>query len=813
MSRLIVLILFLTAVFSAPAQNVTIKAVNQPAAVVFRNIVKQTGKNFVYSSDLLKDLKVNVDAHDKPLKKVLNDIFRGTGITYSIKGNNVVLKRRKKPENRPRHIPRPERRAPSVTENDSTRMLDELVVVSRLESPAVATPEIGARKITADEIRKTPVLLGESDVIKTLQTLPGVTEGAEGMASMHVHGGNADENLCMLDNVPLYQVNHFAGLFSAFNVDVIRYMDFFSSSVPAKYDGRLSSFMDIRTRNGNPEGHHGSARLGITSGAFDVSGPIGKKTTYLVAMRRSWYDILTIPALAIANSRDKDMNLKFGYSFMDINAKIRHHFSPRLNGFVSAYLGNDMLNVGNEDKMSAASCWYSRDRYRYNWGNLVAQAGMDYRISPTLTAEFTAAYTRFFSSLKCDEYNKIMMNEPETETRSVVRSNNNINDWILRADLDWKPGRASHVRFGVNYVRHSFLPERTSRSYVFNDTETVSRDSTRTYGADEFNAYIEDNWRISPHFMLNVGLHASLFSIDGKIRHGISPRLSVSYRPNESIAVKAAYTRTVQYVHQLGQSYLALPTDQWIPVTGSFRPQTADKVALGGYWQSADGGYAVSIEGYYKFMHNLLDYRDEYYLLPPMERWDARLTSGSGTARGIDFKLEKTSGRITGHISYSLAWSDRRFSEKNGGLRFPARFDNRHTINVVVNWNISDRVSVGASWVGHSGNRFTLLTQMFDSPGFGDKGEDDGAPLRAPVNNYQLPFYHRLDLACTVRNRRGYWNFSLYNAYCHMNTVAIRRTYKVTGGSSWNSEMVVRPVFQKVKLLPIIPSISYTWQF
>ncbi|MDE6120204.1 MAG: TonB-dependent receptor [Muribaculaceae bacterium] len=344
---------------------------------------------------------------------------------------------------------------------------------------------------------------------------------------------------------------------------------------------------------------------------------------------------------------------------------------------------------------------------------------------------------------------------------------------------------------------------RTDRDYTVGASHTITRDSTWKYTANEANVYVEDDCRISSKFRMNGGVHLSLFNIDGKTHLGYGPRLSLSYSPDENWAVKAAYARTNQYVHQLSQTYLSLPSDQWVPVAGGLKPQNADKVSAGAYWQSDNRMFAASAEGYYKIMRNLVDYKDEYYLQPPKEIWNAQLCSGKGTAKGIDFKIEKVFGRLTGHIAYSLAWSDRTFPDKNGGLTFPARIDNRHTINVLLNWNINKRVSLNAAWIGHSGNRFTFMPQVWDSPDFGNIYTDDESPLKTRINNYQLPFYHRLDLSCTVRNKHGYWAFGLFNAYCHMNTVAIRRTYNNSG----------QPVFQKVKLLPIIPSISYTWQF
>lgn len=812
MKKLIIIALLALTGIVCEARNVTIHAVDMPAAEVFRSIVEQTGMNFVYSSDLLKDMHVTVDVTDKPLKKALSAMFKDSGITYTVKGRNIILKRKERPTARIETTTRPTV-AVEVPTATAPVMLEDVVVVSRLEAPAVETAEIGARKITAAEIANTPVLFGESDVIKALHTQPGVIEGNEGMAGMYVHGGNADENLYMLDNVPLYQVNHFAGLFSAFNTDIIRYIDFFKTSVPAKYDGRLSSFMDVRLQNGRPEGHHGSARLGLTSGAFNISGPIGGRTSYLFGLRRSWYDVLTIPFLALINSQSDDEKIRFRYYFMDVNAKISHRFLSNLNGFVSAYFGDDLLKTGSDDARGWNN-WGETDHYDMHWGNLVVQAGLNYRFSESMTSEFTAAYTRYFSSMKSRYTYTEAQDETSNETQTAAKSDNNINDWIMRGDFDWTPAEGQRIRFGAGYIRHNFLPGRATRQYTFNGNTAVRTDSLWRYGANELNAYAEDDWRLSDLLHANIGLHASMFNIDGKTHYGLSPRVSLSWRVNDRVAVKGAYARTVQYVHQLTQSYLALPTDRWVPITGSFKPQTADKISLGGYWQSRDGIFVASVEGYYKWMHNLLEYRDEYYLTSPLDMWSAQLTAGSGTAKGIDFKFEKVSGKVTGHISYSLAWADRLFAEKNGGRPYPARYDNRHTINIVVGWNINSRVRLNAAWTGHSGNRFTLMPQMWQSPDFFRIYNDDYEPLRTPLNNYQLPFYHRLDLSCTVNNSRGYWTFGLYNAYCHLNTIAITRGYKETiERTPEGVKYTTVPVFQKVKLLPIIPSISYTWLF
>ncbi len=803
MKRLLLLIIPLWLGVALHAQNVTIRAVDQPAAEVFRTIVEQTGKNFVYSSELLRDLRVSVDIKKKPLKQALDIMLKDTGIEYSIKGKNIILKKKPQPELK-KETPKALPSLPD-TLSGSPKLLEEVVVVSRLGAPDTETAEVGALKLTAGDVSKVPTLLGENDVLKALHMQPGVSGGAEGMAGMHVHGGNSDENLCMLDNVPLYQVNHFGGLFSAFNANAINYIDFFKSSIPAKYDGRLSSFLDAKTKSGSQEGHHGSFKLGLTASDFNIDGPIGRKTTYAVALRRSFYEVLTAPLSALF----KDFS--YEYAFMDFNGKLTHRFNNRATGFVSVYFGNDLF-IFKANNSEMVTMTREKGRFNLHWGNLLAQTGFNYRFRPELTGEFTAAYTRYFSQMKSDVYTWEEHGEEHGEedsgepfdSKAITRTRNHINDWIARGDFYWQPEESQRVRFGASYTLHTFQPGNTRRVNTIGSTTVTSRDSSWSYLGNEVNLYIEDDWSLSDRWRINGGIHGSLFNLSGKTHGGIGPRLSARFTPTGNWAVKGAYSRTVQYVHQLSQTYLSLPTDQWVPITGSFKPQTADKIALGANWISPNGLYEASAEVYYKSMHNLVEYRDEYYLHPPTEAWNSRLCSGSGTAKGLDLKIEKTGGRLSGHIAYSLAWADRKFADKNGGKPFPARFDNRHTINILLNWNASKRVTLNAAWTGHSGNRFTFLPQVWTSPDIDPYGFQDLSPLKAGINNYQLPFYHRLDLSVTVRNRRGHWNFGLYNAYCHLNTVAIVRDFNESTG---------RPGYKKVKMLPIIPSISYTWQF
>lgn len=877
------------------SQNVTLSATNQSAEKVFTDLMHQTGKNFIYPADILKGMKVNVKAQDTPLPKVLDNIFKGTGITYKIKGNNITL-RREKALSIAKYtisgfikdgssdealvgatvydlksgkgtvtnangfysltVPAGEVDLkvqyvgfdPYVTGNFSltknrtldislamTNELQEVTVNASVNNTkAMLTTEIGSLNLTNSAIKSTPVIFGESDVVKTLQLEPGVSAGIEGMAGMYVHGGDTDENLFMLDNIPLYQINHFGGLFSAFNTEALRNVDFYKTTFPAKYDGRLASFMDVHTKDGSLKEHHGSFRLGLTSGAFDINGPIIKdRTSYSFAIRRSWYDLLTIPAIAIANKLNDSYNIHFRYAFTDINAKLNHHFSDRSSAYLMFYYGEDYLNAGEDDKNKSNDYtgiyWgetgdgvlrptlmqndvvdtelnnsYTENRAKLHWGNIVASAGWKYVFSPKLFGEVTGAFTRYFSSLhnKKADYD-ITGDVTNSFTKTNYSHKNNINDVILRADFNCLLTPENKLDFGASYTHHSYLPSRGIHTLNKDNDWLTAYDNVPHYKANEVNFYVSDDYSLGNWLRANAGLHYSLFNIDGKIKSSLSPRVSFRVTPFHNFAIKAGYSRSVQYVHQLAESNISLPTDQWIPITGDQKPQTADKIALGAYWSTPDRQFTFSIEGYYKWMHNLIDYTDDYYLVPPTSTWTEKLGIGEGKSKGIDFKVTKEFGKITGHIAYSLLWADRRFPEKNKGEWYPARFDNRHKINVALSWKINEKWDVGASWTGMSGNRITLPLQCWSDPLLGPWHFD--MDYQEKTNNYRLPFYHRLDLSATRKTKRGYWTFSVYNAYSYMNVIAVRRD------SGWHGEYM--DMFQHVRAIPIIPSVSYTWLF
>lgn len=881
--------------FPALAQNVSITARNMPAEEAFRILMRQTDKNFVYNSATMKDVYVTVNARNEPLDKVLARMFSGTPVSFTAKGNNIVLRRAKEPEKvtvsgyvkeasggesmigaivretgskaytatnssgfysmqvakgkTTFTVSFPTFKTMTLTKNisgntkldfsmeedtlaDGRNLSELLVIADKNKTYALESPTIGRLNISRGDILTTPVIFGEPDVIKTLQLEPGVTAGVEGMAGMYVDGGNHDENLYMLDNVPLYQVNHFGGLFSAFNTEAIKNVDFYKNGFPAKYNGRLSSILEVHTKDGDLWNHHGSFRLGLTSGALQIDGPIWKgHTTYSLAVRRSWFDVLTIPAVAIYNKvrQDKESHLIARYAFTDINAKVTHHFKDKSRLHAMFYYGEDFLKGGNETRYDDEDDTFSKDREvsTLHWGNIVGSLGYDRPISEKLFAEFTLAYTRYNSTLRREDSSLIRDREEDEPIRDDLRkytSNNRINDVTLRADFGWDATRKYRMEFGANATHHTFLPENV-RTSLFKDGKPVS-DGTAYTRTTAFSsaAYVNNDISLFESVRMFAGLNFSTFHISGKTHLSLDPRASFLWRLNNKTSLKASYDRMSQYVHQLTESALSLPTDRWVPVTGDFKPQLSDKVALGVSLEFGKG-FLLTADVYWKWMKNVLDYRDDYYLFSAGSEWTRTLCSGNGTAKGIDMRLSKTFGNISGHVSYSLLWSDRRFDEKNHGKKFPSKFDNRHKINVAFNWKLNDKWSVNAAWTGMSGNMTTLLPQqyiMLDNPEIPISGSDlitvptgkteygtineyyKVVEFGSGTNNYRLPFYHRLDLSADVKTKHGQWTFSVFNAYCNMNVVSIKRN---------DSLDYRKKAYKKFRLLPMIPSVSYTWFF
>lgn len=717
--------------------------------------------------------------------------------------------------------------------------LGEVVVTGDLNSPLINT-QTGKRSLSARDIRTEFSLLSSPDVVKTLQRTSGVAEGVELASGLYVHGGGNDENLFLVDGTPLYQVNHTMGLFSAFNTDVVKNVDFYKSGFPARYGGRLSSVVDVRTEDGNFQQFHGSYRIGLLDGSVHFEGPIKRGvTSYNIGLRRSWLDVLTRPASAIASRVNKEEKISFAYFFHDLNAKVTHIFSDRSRLSLSLYSGQDKLNTKDDwrDDYQSGSKYRELLKNDFDWGNLNAALNWTYQLSPKFLANFTAVYTYNLAKLHTlsddrtvSDGKEIDINHNEHHYRSTI------NDLGYRAAFDFRPSPHHHLRFGQDYTWHLFRPQtRSQANYygsVYTQVDTLSSQSRNRHSAHEWNIYGEDEVTLNDHWSINGGLNAALFSIGSKVFGNLDPRMALKYQPIPALSLKASYTWMTQFVHKISNSVLDLPTDYWVPTTERLRPMRSWQVAAGVYAQPGRH-WMLSLEGYYKHTRHLLQYASWNSLEPPAAHWDQTVMDGEGRFYGMELDAVYRSRRVELSGAYTLSWNERRYDGFYDGW-YPDKFDNRHKLNLTARWNITDKISAYSVWTLHSGNRMTLPTQLTRTPVVPDGAPIDYTDYDGSVahsrtydawqmedgaynstmfvydhpNNMKLPLYHRLDVGfdfhhTTKHGHERVWNLSLYNVYCHFNSLWVTVQQHNDG----------RFYMKNHAYIPIVPSFSYTIKF
>lgn len=714
----------------------------------------------------------------------------------------------------------------SIMLNKSDILLEEVSITGSKVS-TLNTSQMGTLSFSQENIKSIPSIFGEADIIKALQTQPGVSAGTEGLSGMYVRGGNEDENLYMLDGIPVYKIVHLGGLFSAINVEAIKDVTFHKSSFPSRYGGRLSSVLDVRTREGDLFNYHGSMMLGLTSANFNIGGPLIKgRTSFTVSARRSWLEGISEPVLAIKNQKNKSKGEKtFGrYAFTDANVKLSHIFNNRSTASLMFYYGNDYLKIGDQTTMEEGFYFVKENMTRMNWGNLLVAGKWQYRFNDKMNVNLSASYVDYSSSLRKNvfESNNQKDNIDYKELSIQKTSENGINDLNGNIHFIYKLSDRHHINFGTSYTYHSFLPELNNIRTASTDTVIKYKSNSISVKANEMAFYVEDDWVISNTFRLNAGLRLSLFDVDSKIYQTWEPRISLRTVLSDKLSLKSSYSRMNQFVQQISDSYISLPTDFWMPVNSNFKPLASDQISAGLYYEHPHG-YSFNIEGFYKYMHNLLEYKEGYAFMPVSVNWDQKLTKGKGWSYGAELTIEKKTGKLTGMFGYGLLWSDRQFAELNKGTRFPSKYDNRHKINIIANYKLNKTFELSGGWTYITGNRMTLMFE--DYLNFSESGFD---PTQAPTNPFQddwvnyykeknnvrLPAYHRLDLGLNIyrslkKGRMGIWNFSVWNAYCRMNPIAIR-TYTMY---SEKDKQKISPRFQTIGLFPLIPSVSYTYKF
>ena len=685
------------------------------------------------------------------------------------------------------------------------------VVVHGNRNMALLTTQTGKRTFTADDINTEFSLLSSPDLIKTLQHTSGVSGGVELASGLYVHGGNGDENLFLLDGSPLYQTNHSLGLFSAFNSDIIKNVDFYKSGFPARYSGRVSSITDVRTLDGNMQKIKGTLSIGLLDGRIQVEGPIWKnRTSFNVALRRSWIDLLLKPTYALLNTQKEDgEKYTFGYAFHDFNAKITHRLNQDNSVWMSIYSGYDNYSINDKSTWSG---YVTETHNKFNWGNLNFTLGGDFVLSPVLNTTIAAI----------GSYSHSLHNSEEDDTYhydNVVRRNSldlrtnktKMVDISGKFDFRWSPLASHRIRFGGSYTHHIFRPQTTQQSFYYGDpsekVDTTRVETSCNASSDEVSVYIEDEIALTPKLSTNLGCSYTLTNVESKAYHLLDPRFALKYQVTNNLSIKASYTHMSQSIHRIASTFLELPTDFWVPTTHDIQPTQSQQI-VGGIYSQFSNRFSLSVEGFYKRTRHLLQYRNWMGLQPPAATWNKNVTDGKGCSYGLELDGTYHGTRLTTTLAYTLSWSKRYFPELNAGW-FADQFDNRHKIDITTRYKVTDKISIFAAWTLHSGNRITLPVAYISQPQLpGDTGKSEMGYLYTEANNFSLPTYHRLDVGAdfhstTKRGNERIWNISIYNAYCHLNTM-YTKVHKMEDGS----------FSAKCKgYIPIIPSVSYTIKF
>ncbi len=703
---------------------------------------------------------------------------------------------------------------------ETNTTLDEVVVEGTRATVSARNPQMSVVELPVQQIKSIPTLFGEADVLKAIQLLPGVQNGSEGSAGMYVRGGGPDENLLLLDGVPVYNVNHMLGFFSVFNPDALKNVTLYKGSFPAHFGGRLSSVVDIRMKEGDMQKYHGNASIGLISSKFNFEGPIVKdKLSFNLSYRRTYGDLLIKPALWIASwSTPEISKLSVGYYFYDFNAKLNWKISDKDRLYLSFYTGDDAIYFGvkNKDFMSDSTQYTHRIKLNWKWGNKVAALRWNHVVSQKLFMDASVNYTQYRHNLGMNLTEEDTYLPTNTVSKNVFDMvyKSGINDLTAKVDFDYTPLPNHEIRFGGNYTYHIFRPEVQSIQMSESQQSLVDTvtGSPNVY-AHETALYAEDNMTFGDIFHMNLGVHYSTFTVEGKTYQSVQPRVSTSLMLASNLSLKAGYAYMTQYVHLLSNSSLSLPTDLWVPVTAKIVPMNAHQWSVGAFYE-LPRLFDISVEGYYKTMDNLLEYKDGASFFGSSERWDEKVCMGKGWAYGVELLVQRSFGKTTGWIGYTWAHSKRQFDREgqiiNNGKVFPAKYDRRHDISVTVQHKFSDSFDLSGTWVFSSGNCGTLGTQVYEGlPNDWGEFQHINALER---NNFRMGNYHRLDLGANLHFPLNpgllTLNFSVYNVYNHNNPFLVYTDY-VYDESTQQAEKKL----MQVSIFPIIPSFSLSYKF
>ncbi|WP_020532435.1 TonB-dependent receptor [Flexithrix dorotheae] len=829
------------------------------------DINHKNGITFIYSADYLPTQRITLKLDHQTLRLILTEMFLSTNISYQVFANEIVLSNQ--PKKTKKYIlngkitdsstgeeligvniwvkslnsgassnsygfyslPLPEgvyelqisylgfkvfqkkvglnrnQRLDFALEPYETQ-LEEITVTGKthFENRNVEKLQMSSFSLSAKEIKQVPSLMGENDVIKTIQLLPGVQSGNEGSVGFFVRGGGADQNLILIDEAPVLNPSHFYGIFSIFNPAIIKDVEFSKGGISSKYGGRLSSVLDVRLKEGNYKKFGFSGGIGSISTNLLIEGPINKgKGSYVFAGRRTYADLLV---KSIPNQNISGNSLYF----YDFNGKIDYKFNQKNKVSISSYFGNDKFGF--------------QDFYGVNWGNQTISARWNHIFSPKLFSNLTL-YTSFFRT-------KSLVNLVEN---FGYRTKYNVRNIGAKYNFSYYINAKNFLDFGIDLNHHR---------YFFGEIVPLIKNSVineefiePSYGI-ESGVYLSYTTELASKVGVNIGLRYSRFDNKGpgigyiydtedvispetsvnnivdsvfyerkdyyNFYHGLEPRLSVRYLIDEQHAIKLSYNRTRQYVHQLSNTNVPSPIDMWAPVNKYIKPQIADQVALGLFRNFGGNMYEASIEAYYKLMQNQIDFKPLANLLLN-NHLETEILSGNGKSMGLEFFLKKNKGKFTGWLSYTHSKAEREIFGINGNLPYPTSFDRLHDFSIFTNYRPNNFINISANWNYSSGQAYTFPVGKYEKDGF-------IVPFYTSRNGFRLPSVHRLDLSITFYRRmspehknESSFNFSIYNVYNRKNTYAY--IFRQSEVDRTKTEAV------KLYLFTILPSFTYNFKF
>ncbi|MCY4170385.1 MAG: TonB-dependent receptor [Bacteroidetes bacterium] len=678
--------------------------------------------------------------------------------------------------------------------------LGDLQVVAERETE-LDNIQMSRHVIPIEEIETLPVILGEIDVQKTLQLLPGVQSGIEGSSGLYVRGGRADQNMILLDGLHIYNPNHLFGFFSVFNSSAMRQVELIKGGFPARYGGRLSSVVNYSMKEGNLKRFEGEGALGIISSRLVLEGPIVKdRASFLIAGRETFSDEL----MKLYYNGQTDQN---SAGFYDLNLKTNFILSQRNRIYLSAYAGQDKFSFLRKPFPGSEEI---ENSYRLGWQNRLASLRWNRVIGDRLFASALIGITHYrFNSntqfIDIEDGESIEFNQTWFS---------GIDDWTAKIDFEYLPNTQHFLRFGTQAILHRFTPGSTQTLFDQSGKPPVNLLQTPSGAirSREMSFYAEDEIQLLPSVKISTGLRFSMYYTSDKRFQSFEPRLSTNVRIAENTVAKASYVRSKQYVHLLTGGGSAFPTDLWIPSINGIPPQSGYQFAAGLVQNYQDGHYQFSMEGYYKRMKGHIDYsfgsdRFQSALLD----WPDLIESGSGSSRGLEMLIRKKGGPLSGWIGYTWAKTTRRYDLLNNGIPFPDGFDRRHDISLVMQYQLSDAIHLSAVWVYGSGypvwvHQGRYIVEPRPESGF---NYSYNALEPGPVNSARAPIYHRLDFSIYFTKQKSWAErtitIGVYNAYNRKNPMFIYPDEYFTSGDFTLIQ------YEQLSLLQLIPSIS--WQY